>query len=322
MQQCHVSDKQKEFRVQSTGLWGEVVRKRESIIVNDYQAQRYLKKGFPHGHILLKRYMSIPVFEGTSIVAVAGVGNKKEPYNSSDVRQLTLLMDGMWKIIQRRQVGEKIQQSLVEKEVMLKEIHHRVKNNLQIISSLLNLQSYHISDKQFVDAFNDSKNRVKSMALVHERMYETKDFTKINFGDYIKSLARDLFKTYNTTNDISLDVNVDHDSFNIDTAIPCGLILNELISNSLKYAFPDGRKGKIQINVHANGDNCTELFFSDDGIGIPEKINVKEVDTLGLKLIHILIDQLDGSSELIRSNGTCFKIKFKNQLHADSTKES
>jgi two-component system, sensor histidine kinase PdtaS len=212
----------------------------------------------------------------------------------------------------RHEMDKKLKNSLKEKELLLKEIHHRVKNNMQIISSLLNLQSKYIKDKDDLEIFKESQNRVKSMAKIHEKLYQSESLAKINFADYVKSVEMDLFRSYGADpNRIKLETNFDDVQLNINTAIPCGLIINELITNSLKYAFPDARKGKININLLKDEDDNFNLTLSDDGIGFPESLDFRNTETLGLQLVNMLVRQLNGSIKLDRSQGTKFKIKFK-----------
>jgi PAS domain S-box-containing protein len=207
-----------------------------------------------------------------------------------------------------------IKESLKEKEVLLREIHHRVKNNLQIISSLLNLQSGYVKDRDALGMFRESQNRIKSMALIHEKLYLSKDLAKIDFAEYIRSLTNNLFHSYGAyKNETALETEIEHVSLDIDTAIPCGLIINELVSNSLKYAFPNGRKGKIWIKMKCSYNEDGKLYtliVGDNGIGIPEHIEFKNTETLGLLLVNTLVCQIGGSIELDRENKTEFRISF------------
>ncbi|MDZ7290528.1 MAG: PAS domain S-box protein [candidate division KSB1 bacterium] len=212
-------------------------------------------------------------------------------------------------ITARKQAEERIKASLKEKELLLKEIHHRVKNNLQIISSLLNLQAGYIEDGRACEMFKESRNRVKSMALIHEKLYQSKDFAKIDFAEYIRHLTAHLFRSYGVNSHaIALQVNIDKVLLDIETAIPCGLIINELVSNSLKYAFPSGTNGEIRIDLHSDYDGKLVLLVSDNGIGFPKSLDFRNTESLGLQLVSTLTDQLNGSIELDRSAGTSFKI--------------
>jgi PAS domain S-box-containing protein len=217
------------------------------------------------------------------------------------------------KIIERKKIDEGIRASLKEKEALLREIHHRVKNNLQIVTSLLDLQSGRIKEKSSLDAFKESQNRIKSMSLIHEQLYQSKNLSKIDFEKYIKDLTVNLLYLYNgNPDDISMKINVKNVFMSIGKAIPCGLIINELVSNSLKHAFPDGKQGEILIDISLEDDNNYTLIVKDNGIGLPEKYDYQNSDTLGLQLTDILTQQLKGHVEIDKNHGTTFKITFPN----------
>jgi two-component sensor histidine kinase len=217
------------------------------------------------------------------------------------------------KIAERKRAEEKIKTSLREKEVLLQEVHHRVKNNMQLISSLFNLQSGHIKDKQAFEIFKSSQNRVRSMALIHERLYQSKDFTRVDFAEYSQSLTTHLFSSYGiNTKVIKFYINIKDVFLDINTAIPCSLIINELVSNSLKHAFPGDKKGEINIAAHPLNENEIELVVSDNGVGLPKKVDFKSTESLGLHLVNLLAEgQLHGDIKLDRTKGTSFHIKFK-----------
>jgi len=219
-------------------------------------------------------------------------------------------------ISDRKKAEEQIKASLEEKVILLREIHHRVKNNMQIISSILNLQSGHIKEAQTLAALRESKNRIDVMALIHEKLYQSKSLAKINFHEYIDELVTSLLITYGVNTDlIRSETHAEGISFEINTAIPCGLIINELVSNSLKHAFPDRRRGNIRISLSAAGEGRFTLTAKDDGIGLPASIDYKNTATLGLKLVNALTSQLDGSIELERDKGTTFRITFREMKH-------
>jgi len=204
-----------------------------------------------------------------------------------------------------------LKNSLNEKEVLLREVHHRVKNNMQVISSILSLQSSYIQDEKVLNILSESQNRIKSMAFIHERLYRTKDFSKLKFSDYIENLATSLVSTYEAGKvKIQMEFDLDEVFLNLDSAIPCGLILNELISNSLKYAFKDRDRGEITILLKEKMDNLVTLSVEDNGIGIAENINIAKTETLGLQLVHTLTEQLEGEINLIRGDGSRFDITF------------
>ncbi len=192
--------------------------------------------------------------------------------------------------------------------MLIKEIHHRVKNNLQIIISLLNLQSRYITDEPTLAAIRESQNRVRAMSLVHEKLYQAENVSKIQIQDYIRFLGNGLFQFYGAkSRGVRLTLNIGDVDATINTAIPLGLIVNELISNSLKYAFPEGRTGEIAITVRKE-DHGLHIEFRDNGIGIPETLDWKDTKSLGLRLVNTLVDQLNGTIELDRQEGTCFSM--------------
>jgi two-component sensor histidine kinase len=209
-----------------------------------------------------------------------------------------------------------LQNSLSEKEVLLKEIHHRVKNNLQVISSLLYFNSKKIKDEATREMFKDSQNRIKSIALVHERLYQSRDLGKIDFKEYVLKLTNDLFRSYAVNQSIiKIKLNINNIFISIDTAVPCGLIINELITNSFKYAFPNNeepdKECEIRIDFNKNENNELLLEISDNGIGLPEEIEATNTQSWGLQLVDTLIAQLEGTMEIDRRSGTTFKLKFK-----------
>ena len=222
-------------------------------------------------------------------------------------KQLASILD----ITKRKIADNKIKSSLKEKNNLLQEIHHRVKNNMQIISSLLNLQIKYVDEEEAVNVLKESQNRVKSMAMIHEKLYMSDDIAHINFDDYIQSLVKNLFYSYNVENtNIKPILEVEKVTLNMETAVPCGLIISELVSNSLKYAFPNEKKGEILVSLKTVDDKY-ELIIRENGIGLPEELDFNNLETLGLLLVNNLTEQIDGELTINRSPGTEFKIKFK-----------
>jgi PAS domain S-box-containing protein len=219
----------------------------------------------------------------------------------------------VWDITARKKAEERIEASLREKEILLREVHHRVKNNMQVISSLFNLQSQYIKDKRSSEIFRNCQNRVRSMALIHERFYQAEDLARVDIEEYVKSLISHLFSSYGINPEaMSLNTDIKNVFLDIGTSIPLGLIINELVSNSLKHAFPDKRKGEIQILLKPIDEKEVELTVSDNGIGLPEDKDPEKTNSLGLHLVTILAkDQLHGTLELDRSCGTKFVIRFR-----------
>lgn len=216
-------------------------------------------------------------------------------------------------LTERKKMEIKLEESLRQKEMLLRELHHRAKNNMQVISSLLRLQAVTLDNTKAVEIFKECQNRIKAMSLVHEKFYLSQDLSNIDFETYVKDLIKTLTQSYGISQDkITLDVNIENVSLEIDTAISCGMIINELISNSLKYAFPQSAKGHIGISILPAERDRVELIVSDNGIGIPAELDFQKTSTLGLQLVNTFVkDQLAGEIELDRSVGTKFKIKFK-----------
>jgi PAS domain S-box-containing protein len=261
-------------------------------------------------------------FEDTIVTndgRTAIVRGSSAPLKDADGKAIgTILL--LHDITREREADERIKASLKEKEVLLKEIHHRVKNNLQIISSLLNLQSTYIRDQQALGMFKESQNRVRSMALIHEKLYQSKDIARIDFAEYIRNLSGNLIRSYGSSPAmVKLAIDADQISLGVDTAIPCGLIINELVTNSLKYAFPDGRIGEVRVSLkRENDDGLYRLVVADNGVGLPESIEPRKTTSLGLQLVTTLVDQLNGTIEVKRENGTEFIIRFS-ELKARDT---
>ena len=209
-----------------------------------------------------------------------------------------------------KKMQKQIETSLKEKDVLLKEIHHRVKNNLQIIISLLNLQTGYIKDEVTLKAVKDGQSRVRSMALVHEKFYQSDELSEIDFAEYIEKLCHFIYQSYGDKTDrVRLQISGDKIGLDMDTAMPCGLLVNEIVSNSYKYAFPNQEKGTIQIDFKKI-DNKIILLIQDNGVGFPEEYDLERGESLGMQLIQALTSQLDGELVVSRENGTSFKISF------------
>ena len=285
--------------------------------------------------------LGMPIFIGGNVAAVFVLQNKEteKPFNIDDEHILSIILGEMsfalengmlhskikshlkeiqehtirlnQEIDERKRAEEQAKNSLKEKDILLREIHHRVKNNMQIISSLLNLQSQYVKDKESLEMFRKSRDRILSMAFVHEKLYQSEDLTKIDFDGYIRSIAQHLLRTCSIDpGAVKLNINCSDVLLSVDVAVPCGLIINELISNAFKHAFPEGRKGEITIDFHPDGDNRLTLVVSDTGIGLPEDIDIRSSKTLGLQLINDLVDQLKGTMDVERDGGAAFRITF------------
>ena len=228
---------------------------------------------------------------------------------ASAVENARLYEHAQEQITERMLVERELRKSLREKEALLQEIHHRVKNNLQVISSLLNLPSESSKDPETLQMLKESQDRVRSMALIHEKLYQSQDLEKVEFGSYVRDLTNHLMHSYGTESaGIRLTATADDISLSIDKAVPCGLIINELVSNALKHAFPDGRDGEIIVALQLGADQHLTLSVADDGVGLPSDASLDRPETLGLQLIRVLTDQMDGAVRIRSGEGNGLKV--------------
>ncbi|MDZ7360669.1 MAG: ATP-binding protein [candidate division KSB1 bacterium] len=235
---------------------------------------------------------------------------KVEPLHDAEKRLIGVIGIAL-DITESKRAEEQIKFSLKEKELLLKEIHNRVKNNLQVISSLLNLQAGYIQDEQARARFKESRDRLKAMVLIHEKLYQSEDLTAIDFGGYIRNLAVHLFRSHQVdARVISLHLDVEPLYLDIDRATSCGLIINELVSNAIKYAFPNGKRGEICIGVHKEAQQQIVLSVSDNGAGLAKDLDFRQAQSLGFQLINTLTEQLGGTITLDREGGTRFTLAF------------
>ncbi|MDI6644376.1 MAG: histidine kinase dimerization/phosphoacceptor domain -containing protein [Methanobacteriaceae archaeon] len=279
------------------------VKSGKSVFIDNYQ-EISKKEGF-------LSLAKIPLISKDQIIGSICVASKQRHYFTEEEKKLLESIANESGTAIARLLSEiEVIKSLNEKEVLLKEIHHRVKNNLQIISSLLNLQSNFINDQEYLAVFRESQNRIKSMALIHEQLYQSRDLTHINFEKYMNDIVNHLIHAYATDlRRINIKKNIENVSMGIETAIPCGLIINEIVSNALKHAFPDKQSGEVKIEFESV-NNEYNLTISDDGIGLPEDFDIERSKSLGLKLVNMLITQIDGKLEINKDRKTEFKIKF------------
>ncbi|CAN5455600.1 PAS domain S-box protein [soil metagenome] len=273
----------------------------------------------PYNDFLVKKYegafLGSPQYFDISFFDAKGAENWREIYLNPILAEDGSIIEvsGISHDITEKKISEeRIRLSLKEKEVLLKEVHHRVKNNLQVISSILNLQSSYVKDEGTLNILKESQNRIKSMAFIHESLYQTKDFSSINFTEYVINLSQNLIHSYsNFDHEIKLNLDIQNVFLNLDLAIPCGLIINEIVSNALKYAFIDSSEdGEISISMKIIGENLV-LKIGDNGKGLPKNIDYRNTESLGLQLVVTLTDQLSGKIELDLEKGTNYTIIFK-----------
>jgi len=230
-----------------------------------------------------------------------GVGDQRHP-----VRTVGALVD----ITDRRQAVEALRDSLREKEILLREVHHRVKNNLQIIASLLHFQAKQVKHPDDLAAFADGRNRLRSMILVHEKLYQSPDLSRVDLGNYLRALVRDLHHSYlNSGGSIDIRVAMEPIALPIESALPCGMIVCELLTNVFKYAFPEGRRGTVSVSLGLS-NGLIRLSVNDDGVGLPATFDVNAGASFGWQLIRNLIAQLGGTANIARRDGTQVEVTF------------
>lgn len=242
--------------------------------------------------------------------------------NPIETEEGPMVLASVVDITERRRAQEKIENALQEKIVLLNEVHHRVKNNLQVISSLLSLQAQHVDDPRLRQALGESQGRVRAMALTHQLLYERKDYSRIDLGDYLERLLQLLLSSYRGSNAgriaLRSELPIEQLYLDFERAIPCGLIVNELVTNAFKHGFPDGQQGEITIALLADGSDLL-VSVTDNGIGLPDAFDLKQVRSLGLQLVPLLVDQLAGSFTREAGPGTRFLLRFPGNLSKRSS---
>ncbi len=243
-------------------------------------------------------------------------GDEKEIfrlYSERLVHKLEAKMQSLEKeVAERKRVEQALRTSLAEKDALLKEVHHRVKNNMQVISSLFNLQGEKTRNQEFRRILKEAQARIRSMSLVHEKLYQSRDLSRTDLAEYIRSLTDHLFMAYLVDPEqVKLELNLEEVFLDINSAVPCGMILSELISNAIKHAFPKGRTGVITIGLKRGTGDAIDLRVADNGIGFPEGLDFRNPETFGLQIVNLLISQLEATFELDRRNGTAFSVSFR-----------
>lgn len=265
----------------------------ESVASGNFDNPVVLRWRKKDGSIIWTEQINVPVHdEAGNLVAIEGIARD---------------------ITERKLAEEALVQSLREKEILVREIHHRVKNNMQVISSILNLQSAQLDDPRAKTAFKECQYRIRSMALVHERLYRSRDLSRIDFGDYLSTIAHHIFLDHQISQEqVQLHQEIEPVELNINTAVPLGLIINEMITNAFKHAFPAGRRGNLWLNLRKINEGRAELIVRDDGVGLPDGLDTKKVESLGMVIINTLVEQIDGKLKVIsrKNKGTEFRLTF------------
>ena len=315
---------------------GVVVLDRESRVVyvsprwlaiSEYSEEEAIGRPFPevggipeeYVPVMLERFERAAEGETISLydMAIQTKSGRRIPIevNMSDYRDMegrVIGRIGVFRdISERKRADEVLKSALREKEVLLREIHHRVKNNMQVISSLINLQAARLEDPRAREMLRESQRRIRTMALIHEKLYQSTDLNRINFSEYVRSLCVHLFHGFQVDpTKIRLNLDLEDISLDVSSSIPCGLIVNELVSNSLKHAFPDGREGEIAVHFHRTDGEGLELRVSDDGVGFPPDLDFRNTGTLGMQIVTMLAEQIDGTISREGGRGTSFRISF------------
>ncbi len=267
--------------------------------------ERYQKRGKDNKKLPPYYETTFQKKDGTSInvgIKYEIINYKGKPATFAIIRDIT----------EQKKAQRQIQRDLEIKETLLKEIHHRVKNNLQVVVSLLNLQSRKLHSKESIRALQVAVRRIYSMALIHEKLYQSKDYSRINFSEYIKNLCSELMYAFSDKRaKIDINLNIEDIVLGIDSAIPCGLLLNEILTNAIKHAFPENNGGRIDVTFKQNDDQSYQLTVKDNGVGISEDVNLEKTDSLGMHLIGSLASQINGNVNIEQNNGTIITINFK-----------
>ena len=294
----------------SSDMWKKVCKQ---VIILDQNAPQNLKK---YGESFLGKEIQayrVDIEIETAAGETKWINDCSLPIIDEKSGKIVAALGILQDISDRKDIEKKLEKLLKEKEMLLKEVYHRVKNNFALVSSLLNLQSHSIKDKKALETLNTSRDRIQSMAMVHQQLYQSADLENINFKKYIESLTKTLFKSYVTDpSKILLEMKVENLPIGADLAIPCGLIINELATNAMKYAFDLSQNviGKIIISFNQINDREVELVVQDNGKGLPDNFSIDETESLGLRIVKLLVQQINGSIDFQNIKGTKFIIKF------------
>ncbi|NMF57281.1 histidine kinase dimerization/phosphoacceptor domain -containing protein [Pseudanabaena yagii] len=298
-------------------LFGATIMTGQPVIANNPSTDPR-RGGVPDGHPPLNAFLGLPFYKGSQLIGMVGIANRPNGYDQELIEYLqpflvtcSNLIEG-YRLERQRNIAESAR-TMAErkKEILLKEVHHRVKNNLMIVGSLLNWQGESVQDPKLLSILEDSKKRINSIALIHEKLYRSPDLAKIDFGEYLHSLVQQIFATFSLSNDrVRLRCEVASIFLNIETATPCGLIINELVSNALEHAFPEHRSGELFVSLSHDEKDQIILMVADDGVGFPKGVDFRQTESLGWQLVCLLTEQLEGDVQLFRESGTRVVVSF------------
>jgi len=314
MHQCSVAEPRTIYSLERTGIWGEAVRQRKPILLNDFASPDPLKRGLPEGHAPLRRFLTVPVFSDGAIVAVVGVANKAVEYGEADIRQLELMMDSVWKVVLRNKAEEelrrreaRIAELLKEKEALLAEVHHRIRNFLNTIQALLVFQSETCDAAVTASALRDTAGRVDSMRLLYDKLYGAEWQGTLSLRDYLPDLIVEIMGLFPPRARIRVDAELEDISLDAKTLAPLGIIINEIVTNSMKYAFADRTEGTIILRARG-AEGRVRIEIGDDGAGM--QATQASPGGFGLRLLPLLIEQLHGELRLLEGPGLVYELAF------------
>ncbi len=297
------------------GLWGHVLNTKKSLFTNDAAGHEGSSGRLPEGHVAIQSFLSVPVLHGGELIGQIALANAHEGFTPEALSAIERVADVFALAIMKVTAEGAILGSLREKEVLLREIHHRVKNNMAIISSLLKLQASYVKDENDRTMFRESQSRIRSMALVHERLYQSADFTRIDLQDYVSALVRNVKATFGPRSMVRTSVEVEQIDLDIDLLIPCGLLINELLTNAFKYAFEGvEHQREVSVEIRRTSEEMISVTVADNGNGLPEGFGRVRAGGLGLKLVEILAEQLRGTFSIEDKGGAAFTITFPDNL--------
>jgi len=313
MHDCSMVDKPSCYQIDQVGVWGEAIRRREPLILNNYPAVHPAKKGIPAGHVPLERILVVPYINHGTIIAVAAVANRDEDYDETDVWQIQAFLSAVQEMLDRRKAEAELRAMVGRQEVLMQELKHRVKNNLNIVSSLLRLELPNIADPTAIKVLADAESRIRSIAMIYERLYLAPSLEGVELGAYIQELSQSIMAIY-ASNDsrITLRRELATAELSTERAVPLGLILNELITNVLKYAYPGASRGELRITL-TNDEGSIRLRVEDDGVGLPAGFSPSTTESMGTQLVMMLSQQIGAQvtySSPEDSTGTRVRLDF------------
>ncbi len=309
MDQCAILEPDTRYLLDNTGIWGDAVRNRSTVVVNDYSLPNPHKRGYPSGHVAITRFMSIPVFKGERIVGVIGLANKEEPYDEEDVQQAALLIDAVWQVTDRINAEAQIKRLLEEKQTILHEVHHRMKNNMAAIDSILSLQGSMAKSPEVSEALKEAARRVKVMMYLYRQLFQNPDDSgALPISTYLSALLKEIEKVFYGRS-VVINATLCDDRLDPKRLQDLGIIINELITNAYKYAFPRGVLGTIEVAVERKDDYFI-VTVRDNGIGLSEANADLESSGFGFTLVREMTRHLGGTIKDEGGPGTRIRIEL------------